>query len=98
MRFGDFAGDGLFNRKVIKRADAEVARIAIEEGKVVINLCVDQLGKVVYAQYDTPHSTIRDKSILSKAVDCAKLYVFDEDPSAPREQCGRLTFVFKIQK
>jgi len=80
---------------VIKRAN--VARIAVKEGKVVINLCVDQLGSVVFAQYDLPNSTIRDKAIVAKAEECAKQYVFDEDPSAPREQCGRLTFIFEIK-
>jgi len=95
LNWGDFAGDGLFNRKVIKRAN--VARIAVKEGKVVINLCVDQLGSVVFAQYDLPNSTIRDKAIVAKAEECAKQYVFDEDPSAPREQCGRLTFIFEIK-
>ena len=95
LNWGDFAGDGLFNRKVIKRAN--VARIALKQGKVVINLCVDQLGKVTFAQYDLPNSSIRDKTIVAKAEECAKQYVFDEDPSAPREQCGRLTFIFEIK-
>lgn len=96
LKWGDFAGDGLFSRKVIKRAD--VARLATQQGKVVVNLCVDQLGKVVYAKYDLPNSSIRDKTIIAKAEECAKAYVFDEDPSAPREQCGRLTFIFEIKK
>jgi hypothetical protein len=96
LNWGDFAGDGLFNRKVIKRAN--VARIAVQQGKVVINLCVDQVGNVVFAQYDSPNSTIKDKSIVAKAEECEKQYVFDEDLSAPREQCGRLTFIFEIKK
>jgi hypothetical protein len=96
MQWGDFAGDGLFNRKVIKRAP--IAQIADLPGKIVINLCVDQLGKVVFAQFDSPNSTIRSKTITAKAEAYAKMYVFDEDPSAPREQCGRLTFIFEIKK
>jgi len=95
LQWGDFAGDGLFNRKVIERAN--VAQIATVEGKVVVNLCVDQSGKVVYAQYDVPNSTIRDRTVLSRAVDYAKRYLFEKDASAPKEQCGRLTFIFKIQ-
>ena len=96
MRIGAIAGDGLFNRKVIKRA--EVAKIAVVEGKVVVNLCVDQLGNVVYAEYDPKYSTIRDKSVLAKAEDCAKRYVWNRDSTAPKEQCGRLTFLFEIEK
>lgn len=96
LYWGDFAGDGLFNRKVIKRAP--IAQIADLPGKMVINLCVDQLGKVVFAKFDSPNSTIRSKVLSAKAEEYAKMYVFDEDPSAPREQCGRLTFIFEIKK
>lgn len=96
MNYGDFAGDGLFTRKVIKRAPIE--RIADLPGKIVINLCVDQLGKVVFAQFDSPNSTIRSKQLATQAEAYAKMYVFEEDPSAPREQCGRLTFIFEIKK
>jgi hypothetical protein len=96
LQWGDFAGDGLFDRKVIVRAN--VAQIATVEGKAVVNLCVDRSGKVVYAQYDIPNSTIRDKIVLGRAEEYAKRYVFEEDATAPKEQCGRLTFIFKIQK
>ena len=93
IRWGDFAGDGLFNRKIVKRAN--VGAIATEPGRVVVNLCVDRLGKVIFTKLDEINSTIKDLTICSKAVDCAKQYVFDEDLSAPREQCGRLTFIFE---
>jgi hypothetical protein len=96
LKWGDFAGDGIFGRKVIKRAD--VAKIAVKQGKIVVNLCVDQMGKVTVAKFDNVNSTIKDQAIATKAVESAKQYVFDEDPSAPREQCGRLTFVFEIEK
>jgi hypothetical protein len=96
LRWGDFAGDGLFDRQVIEHAN--IAQIATQPGKVVINLCVDQLGKVVFAQYDVPNSSIKDKAIVAKAELLAKQYVFVEDPSAPREECGRLTFIFEIKK
>src|SRR5690606_11865552 len=95
LQWGDFAGDGLFKRKVITRAN--VAQIAVSEGKIVVNLCVDRSGKVVFAQHDPRHSSIRDKGILAKAKECAKRYVFDQDQSAPKEQCGRLTFIFEIK-
>lgn len=94
--WGDFAGDGLFNRKVIQRAN--VAQLAVKEGKVVVNLCVDQRGKVIYAECDMAKSTIKDASIIAKSEICATNYIFDEDPTAPVEQCGRLTFIFKIER
>ena len=92
--WGDFAGEGLFNRKVIKRAN--VARLAIQEGKLVVNLCVDQTGEVTFVECDRGMSTIADDQLVTMAENCASNYVFDQDPSAPEKQCGRLTFVFKI--
>ena len=92
--WGDFAGDGLFNRKVIQRAN--VARLALKEGKLVVNLCVDKSGKVVFVECDRKKSTIRDDKLMSMAEGCASHYIFDQDPTAPEKQCGRLTFIFKI--
>lgn len=96
LQWGDFAGDGLFNRKVIERAN--VAQIAVVQGKAVVNLCVNRAGTVVYAKFDAAHSTIRDKGVLAQAEDYAKRYIFEQDMSAPKEQCGRLTFIFEIKK
>ncbi len=94
--WGDFAGDGLFNRKVIQRAD--VARLAIKEGKLVVNLCVNQSGEVVYVKCDSDESTISDAQIVALAESVAENYVFEEDATASNQQCGRLTFVFKIDQ
>lgn len=98
LKWGDFTGDGLFDRETIYRADRELSRIATQPGKMVINMCVDQLGKVVYAKYDAVNSTIKDQATAVKAEQIAKLYRFAEDPTAPREQCGRLNFVFELKR
>jgi len=92
--WGDFADEGLFNRKVIRRAN--VARLAIKQGKLVVNLCVDQAGEVVFVECDRDLSTITDDKMASLAEDCARNYIFDQDPGADEKQCGRLTFIFKI--
>jgi len=94
--WGDFAGDGLFNRKVIQRAD--VARLAIKDGKLVVNLCINQTGEVVYVKCDAEASTISDSQIISLAESVAQNYVFEADATASSQQCGRLTFVFKIEE
>jgi hypothetical protein len=95
LNYGDFAGDGLFNRRIVTRAN--VSAIATVPGKVVLDICVNRLGKVTLAKFNLDNSTIKDLTVVTKAVDCAKQYVFDEDPSAPREQCGRLTFFFELK-
>src|SRR5690606_27903929 len=42
--------DGLRDRKLVQRA--QVARLAVKEGKVGIDICVDRNGKVLSARYD----------------------------------------------
>ena len=79
--WGDFAGDGLFNRKVIQRAN--VARLAIKQGKLVVNLCVDNSGEVVFTECDRSMSTITDEELVNLAEICASKYVVDQDPTAP---------------
>ncbi len=93
---GDFPGDGLFNRKVVYRAD--VKKVTKEEGKIVIDLCVNRDGRVVYSKYNKAASTIRTTSVLRKALEVAQQYRFERDYTAPDKQCGKLTFIFEIEK
>ncbi len=90
--FGDFPGDGLFNRKVVYRAD--VKKLTEFEGRLVVNLCINQSGTVTFAEFNTEESTIKDKSLSKKAVDTVKRYRFAKDYSAPNKQCGKLSIVF----
>ncbi len=92
----DFSGDGIFGRRVIKRAD--VKGITTETGKIVINLCVNPSGKVVFAELNEELSTIENKSILNKARKVASDYRFERDYTAPAKQCGKLTFIFDIEE
>lgn len=96
MRWGEFSGDGLFNRKVIHRAN--VARLAVKQGKIVIKLCVDRKGDVVWVKYDRENSSLHNLDFIDRAENTAKEYLFEEDASAPQQQCGQLTFIFKIEK
>ena len=90
----DFSGDGIFGRKVIYRAN--VKSITSEEGKIVVNLCVNNAGRVIFAEADKDLSTIDSPSVLRKAVDLTTQYKFEKDYSAPKKQCGKLTYVFTI--
>jgi hypothetical protein len=93
LSWGEFAGDGLFNRRIITRAN--VADLANEPCKMVVNICVDRSGKVVNAQFDKTNSTLLDADQTSKAEAYAKQYEFESDSDAPVEQCGRLTFIIQ---
>jgi len=92
----DFSGDGIFGRRVVKRAD--VKKITTETGKIVINLCVNPSGKVVFSELNEELSTIESKSILNKARKIASEYRFERDYTAPAKQCGKLTFIFDIEE
>lgn len=91
----DFSGDGLLTRKVTYRAD--VKKLTKEEGKIVINICVSQQGSVTFSEYNQDESTIYDADLVVKAKKTASKYKFEKDYTAPRKQCGKLTFTFEIE-
>ena len=91
----DFDGDGVFGRKVIYRAD--VKKITEREGSVVINLCIDRLGRVTHAAFNKENSSIDDPEYVRRAMEVASDYKFEKDYSAPMTQCGKLTFTFHIE-
>lgn len=91
-----FDGNGLLTRKVVYRAS--LTEIIKKSGKIVINLCVNRDGKVTYSKIDKKLSTIRDPLILKKAEFAAQRYRYEKDYSVAERQCGRLSFIVKIQK
>ncbi|MEM9917708.1 MAG: hypothetical protein AAF990_06410 [Bacteroidota bacterium] len=93
---GEVAGDGIFSRRVIHRAD--VKKITKLEGKIVVELCINRDGRVVMAKPVKGASTIRSNDVIRKAVNLTTKYRFERDPTAPRKQCGKLTYIFEIEK
>lgn len=91
----DFSGDGIFGRRVVYRAN--VKKLAQEQGKIVVNLCVNRTGRVVYAENNEELSTITTKSLVKKTVDTTKKYRFDKDYTASEKECGKLTFIFELE-
>ncbi|MEM1322506.1 MAG: hypothetical protein AAGG75_19740 [Bacteroidota bacterium] len=93
----DFDGDGLLRRKVIYRANLD--DIIQKVGKIVINLCVNRDGKVIYAKINRDESTITDRAVLRKAEAAAQKYRYEKDYTVAERQCGKLSFIIKkIQK
>ena len=91
---GDRPGDGIFDRRVIFRP--EIQKITKEEGKIVVNICINQDGRVVYVKPDKSNTTITDMDNVRKAVEMTTQYKFERDVSAPYKQCGKMTYIFKI--
>ena len=90
----DFSGNGIFGRRVTYRAN--VKKLAQEQGKIVVNLCVNRTGNVVYAENNVELSTIKTKSLVQKTVNATKKYRFDKDYTAATKECGKLTFIFEL--
>jgi len=90
----DFSGDGLFTRRVIKRA--EIKHLSKKEGIMVVNLCVNRDGGVVYAQFNKKDSNIKDGNLVAEAIRATRKYRFEPDYTAPEKQCGKLTYIIKL--
>jgi hypothetical protein len=95
IKWGEAFGEGDLSRSLIQRSP-KAGQLAVKEGKICIYLCVDRNGKVVSSQYNPAKSTIKDVSLLVKAQNAAKEYVFAPDIMAPDKQCGNFYFVFKF--
>jgi outer membrane biosynthesis protein TonB len=89
----DFKGTAIFSRKVIYRPD--IKKIVKKNGRIAINLCINNEGRVIYVKYDKASSTIRDTDNIRKTLEATKLYKFERDYSVPKEQCGKLTFIIE---
>ena len=90
----DFSGDGIFGRRVVYRAN--VKGLTREPGKLVVNLCVNRTGTVTYVALNREETTISDPELQRNAQRVTRKYKFEKDYTAPREQCGKLSFIFKL--
>ena len=86
----DASGDGIFGRKVTFHPYAALAKVYAKSGKIWIKTCVNRSGRVTYVEIDELNTTVEDRYILRDALEAARQYKFEEDFSAPREQCGVL--------
>ena len=90
-----FEGDGLLTRKVVFRPNLN--DLMKESGKIVINLCVNRDGKVIYSESDRRASTISSSSLLRQAELTAEKYRYEKDYTVAPKQCGKLSFLVKIK-
>ena len=89
-------GTGIITRRVIYRED--ISKAAKVNGKVTLNICINRQGRVEYAGYDPEKTTITDHDIIKQATELALKYRFEPKYTAPKKECGQLTFIFSIEK
>ena len=86
-------GGGLGNRGVLH--EPQISDRSQKTGRVVINVCVDQKGKVIKAEYTQKGSTTTDSELKEIARKAALQFRFTD--SDVLEQCGTITVDFKIK-
>ncbi|HRO08724.1 MAG TPA: hypothetical protein PK611_04395 [Saprospiraceae bacterium] len=88
----DGTGDGVFGRKIIYR-NMPAAKAAINQsGKIVMKVCINQAGIVTYVELMNSETTLRDREGLKLYLKAARGYKFQPDITAPKEQCGKMSF------
>ncbi|MFZ4476873.1 MAG: TonB family protein [Saprospiraceae bacterium] len=90
---GGSIGGGLGGRKVVRRG--HVNDNSQKKGTVVVEVCVDNSGNVISADYTQRGSTTSDSELRSKAIAAAKQFEFA--PSASGKECGTITFNFRLK-
>lgn len=88
----DGSGNGVFGRKVIARDLQTIKSVVRGSGKAVVKVCINRAGNVTFAEIIQSETTFTDREGLKKFLQAAWTYKFQADLSAPKEQCGKLTF------
>ena len=70
--------------------------IGNEQGKVVIKIWVNQQGQVVRAEAGQKGTTLPKDQYVRQALEYARKARFSASNSAPEEQIGYITYIFKI--
>ena len=78
------------------RARAATRR-ARDQGRVIIEIVVDQQGKVTSASYRSKGSTTQNSSLVNSALRAARQARFNVDENAPLSQRGTITYNFRMQ-
>ena len=68
-----------------------------ENGKVVLDVCIDRDGNITKADYNMMQSTTNSSRLTKMAQKAARGAKFTSNPNATFEQCGRMTFIFQLK-
>lgn len=86
-------GNGLGERELLYAP--QIQDNTQKTGRVIINICVNQDGKVIAAKYKQKGSTTTDAHLISLAERSASKYSFSKSHIA--EQCGDIIIDFKLK-
>jgi len=86
-------GDGILTRAVIYRPALD--EVVKQNGSVVLNICINQRGRVIGVKWNKERSTIKDTDVVREAIEKAKDYRFETSYDAPSRECGALSIHIK---
>lgn len=86
-------GGGLGSRGV--RAAPKVRDNSQETGVINLQVCVDQSGAVLSAEFTLSGSTSQSRNLINKAIANAKRWKFS--PGTVDKQCGTIKYDFRVQ-
>ena len=90
----DGSGKGIFGRQPISRPKLSELKID-QSGRMVFKICVDRKGRSTFVDFISTGSTIKDKKAIKLAIDYVGRFVWEEDYSVPKEQCGKYTLIIE---
>ncbi len=83
---------GLGSLSRVRISSPPISDLVKEVGRVVVKVCINKRGAVVYVEYDEENSTLKDIGHKQRAVEHVQQIVFERNDNAPDKECGRLTF------
>ena len=90
----DGTGDGIFGRQPVSgKIHPDLMK---QNGRITMKVCINRRGKNTYVEVIQSETTIKDRQLQRKALDNMSQYLWEEDYSAAKEQCGKYTFNFKL--
>lgn len=88
----DGSGDGVFGRKILFRDLSAAGKAISSSAKIAVKVCINRAGLVTFTELINTETTERNRENLKLYLKAARGYKFQPDLTAPKEQCGKLTF------
>jgi protein TonB len=85
----------LAGRQITQRPT--IADRSQNEGKIVVWIWVDRVGRVLRSQAGAPGTTLQTEALWRKCEQAALNARFSPNDDVPEEQRGTMTFIFKLQ-
>ena len=88
----DGSGNGIFGRQPVIKP--KISELKLDKsGRIAFKICIDQKGRSTFVDYISSGSTIKDKKAIKLAIDYVGRFIWQEDYSVKKEQCGKYTLI-----